>query len=196
MLHNEKDVLLRISFGDEQAFTELYNVYQPLLSTHIFRITNSKPLTDEIVQDVFLKIWIHRDQLSAVHNFKAYMGTVSRNYALNEVRRLSTEKMRHQQWQKEQLTAVCTDNGEASILSREDILLDSAIGKLPPQQKKAYILSRHQRLKYAEIAEKLHLTRGTVKRYLQLATESITKHLQAQSIKDVMKMLFLISLNP
>lgn len=193
-LHMERQLLLRISHGDQQAFTELYSIYQPLLSTHISRITRSKSITDEIVQDVFMKIWINKKELSTIHNFKAYIGTVSRNCALNELRRLSTDKLHHQQWQREHQANTYDFSAENSLSELHDSL-DHAIGDLPPQQKKAYVLSRHQRLKYSEIAEKLHLTRGTVKRYLQLATESITKHLQAQAVKDVMKGLFLISLN-
>lgn len=189
----ERALLLRVSHGDEQAFTELYNTYQPLLSTHIFRITKSRATTDEIVQDVFMKIWLRRNELSTVYHFKAYIATISRNHALNELRRLSAEKLNHQQWQKENQVVVANSSDDNSVSDLHQ-LVDYAIHKLPPQQKKAYLLSRHQRLKYAEIAEKLHLTKGTVKRYLQLATETITKHLQTQAIKDAIKTVLIISL--
>lgn len=185
--------MLQISYGDEMAFTQIYNKYQPLLSTHIFRLTRSRALTDEITQDIFLKIWTNKESLTKVNNFKAYLSVMSKNHALNVLRQLSKEKARYLKWQSEAFSISQTEDALAGATGELETLLDSAIDQLPPQQKKAYILSRHQRMKYAEIAEKLQLTRGTVKRYLQIAAESITKQIHRQAIKDVVKMIsFLI----
>ena len=59
-------------------------------------------------------------------------------------------------------------------------LLDEAINQLPTQQQKVYLLSRHERLRYNEVATKLNISRETVKKYLQIATVSITEYVQAK----------------
>jgi RNA polymerase sigma-70 factor (ECF subfamily) len=59
-------------------------------------------------------------------------------------------------------------------------LLDEAINQLPAQQQKVYLMSRHERLRYAEVATRLNISRETVKKYLQIATASITEYVQTK----------------
>ena len=188
----EKRLLDCIVLGDELAFTQIYNVYQPLLTTHIFRLTKSKQITDEIVQDVFLKIWTNRATLSNITSFKAYLGVAARNHALNALRNLLKERIRFQKLQLNSAAVFEADDFEFNNPSEHFKALDAAIDQLPPQQKKTYLLARHEGLKYAEIAEKLQLSQGTVKRYLQLANESISKFISHQRIKNITKILLLL----
>jgi len=192
-LTNERMLLSLTAQGDENAFAALYRFYYPLLATHIFRITRMQALTDEIVQDVFLKIWTNRSMLSTISHFKTYIGTVSRNAALNELRNLQRKEARHKVWEKEHVSAVEYDHFSLDEENGADQLdIDSAIELLPQRQRHVYIMARRQHLKYAQIAEEMHLTRGTVKRYLQLARASIAKHLRSQ-ISGLILFLILFS---
>jgi DNA-directed RNA polymerase specialized sigma24 family protein len=60
----------------------LFAAYHQRLGVHIFRITQSTELAEEMVQDVFMKIWMSRETLANVDNFKAYLFVVSKNHAL------------------------------------------------------------------------------------------------------------------
>ncbi|WP_374948151.1 RNA polymerase sigma factor [Mucilaginibacter sp.] len=172
----EKDLLLQVARGDEYAFSELFKTYHQQLGTHIYRITESMELAEEVVQDTFLKIWLNREALSNVDNFRAYLFVLSKNHALNCLRKLAKQRL---------LQLHIEDN--AVVLETPDLaeqneyyhLLDEAIDHLPPQQQKVYLLSRHDRLKYDEIARKMGLSRETVKKYLQVATMSITNFVQS-----------------
>ncbi|MBL4674986.1 MAG: sigma-70 family RNA polymerase sigma factor [Mucilaginibacter sp.] len=175
-LPNEKELLLEVSRGNENAFSELFGVYHRLLGSHIFRITDSVELTEEVVQDVFLKIWINRETLTSVDNFKAYLFVVSKNHALNCLRKLAKERAYETSLDNNVLNLI-TD--ETSPTNDYYQLLDMAIDHLPPQQQKVYLLSRHDRLKYDEIAAHMGLSRETVKKYLQGATHSITSFVQS-----------------
>lgn len=173
----ETDLILHVINGNESAFKKLYILYQPLLYNHIYRITESIEITDEIIQDVFLKIWHTREALTAVNNFKAYLFTVSKNYAISFLRKHVRETTLHQKWKSEAKNVShlrVNDDAKSDYYG----LLDEAIDQLPPQQKKTYLLSRHLQLKYAEIAEQMGISKETVKKYLQLATESITIHVR------------------
>ncbi|QHS56794.1 sigma-70 family RNA polymerase sigma factor [Mucilaginibacter sp. 14171R-50] len=176
LLPCEKELLLKVARGDEHAFSELFNNHHQLLGTHIYRITDSVEMAEEVVQDVFLKIWMNRETLSSVQNFKAYLFVVSKNHALNCLRRLAKERIRQKTIQDNALALASEDNsGHHNYYS----LLDEAIDHLPPQQQKVYLLSRHGRLKYDEIAHQMGLSRETVKKYLQGATHSITSFVQS-----------------
>ncbi|MBD1394734.1 RNA polymerase sigma factor [Mucilaginibacter glaciei] len=172
----EKELLLQVARGDEHAFSLLFNTYHHHLGTHIFRITDSLELAEEVVQDAFLKIWLNRETLTSVNNFKAYLFVVSKNHALNCLRKLAKERIVQKSIENIELIS-----NTPEVIENNDYynLLDEAIDHLPPQQQKVYLLSRHDRLKYDEIASKMGISRETVKKYLQVATHSITNFVQA-----------------
>ena len=89
--HKESELLQNVSTGSSKAFRSLYFQWEPTLSSFIFQITKSKELTSEIVQDVFLKIWMTRESLQEVKNFKAYLYVVSKNQAINALKKSIVE---------------------------------------------------------------------------------------------------------
>lgn len=172
--YNEKTLVQQIASGDQAAFSVLFKAYSGKLAAVIFNLTRSKELTQEIVQDVFLKIWMHRETVANLENFGGYLFVISRNQALNALKRIAKEKSILSGLENKNDTAAPETEENESIFYG---LLDDAIDRLPPQQKRAYILSRHQRLKYQEIADEMNLSKETVKKYLQAATVSITGYI-------------------
>ena len=170
---NEAELLLRIAEGDEKAFSSLYYKYHHRLGIYLYQLTSSRDFAEEILQDVFCKVWDKRSQLSEIENFQLWLFTVSKNHALNCLRKMVRECLDRKEWEKDQL-----DLPSLEQVTSEDRLqlIDKAISQLPPQQKKVFILSRYKRLKYAEIAQELDLSKETIKSYLQIATSSIRKY--------------------
>lgn len=174
-LKDEHTLLIKAANGDEAAFACLfYSHYQKILA-FICRLTRSSATAEDIVQDVFVKIWEKREVLAGVDRFDAYVYVLCRNHTLNMLKRMAYER-----------TKISELKAEMSLSSQRDLaavedyyqLLDQAIEELPPQQQKVYILSRHKRLKYREIAQQMELSSETVKKYLKLATRSITGYLR------------------
>ena len=174
-LPSEKDLLVKVANGDEESFRRLFMKHHQMLGSHIYRLTNSLDLAEEIVQDVFLKIWLSRETLAEVHNIKAYLFVVSKNHTLNCMRKLSKERM-YIRMSEESFVQDCSDAPSDIYHS----LLDEAINQLPAQQQKVYLLSRHERLRYTEVAAKLNISKETVKKYLKIASASITEYVQAK----------------
>lgn len=192
-VHIEKELLERVAAGDESAFTELFNIYASLLGTHIYRLTESRELTREVVQDVFLKIWLTRETLVNVERFRPYLFVVSKNHALNCLKRLRNERVKHARWQKD----VQREEGHVPAfddVSSYDSLIDHAISQLPPQQKRVYLHSRHERLTYGEIACKMGLSQETVKKYVKLAGESISHYIHGQLERERLMYLLVAGL--
>ncbi|WP_448701137.1 RNA polymerase sigma-70 factor [Mucilaginibacter sp. AW1-3] len=174
---NEHDLLTGVASGDENAFRQLFTLYHHRLGAYIYNLTDSMELAEEIVQDVFLKIWINRDVLANIKSFKAYLFVVSKNHALNCLRKVARERSHATEWDDNVVNAIAVEEDEQ--YNRYDGLLDKAINNLPPQQKKVYMLSRQQHLKYKEIAAKLNISAETVKKHLQVSIASITSYVQA-----------------
>lgn len=183
-LHGEAEVLRGISQGDEKAFATLFHHYHQRLGLHIYRITKSAELAEEIVHDVFLKIWINRELLTEIDNFPAYLFVLSKNAALNGLKKLANEQARRTELDADQLQIAETAEDDLRYL-----LIDEAIDRLPSQQRQVYLLSRHQRLSYAEIAERMQLSRETVKKYLQLSTESIASYIRKRLVMSLLIVL-------
>ncbi len=189
MYDSEKELLMEVAAGSEKAFRELFNQYHQHLGRYIFTITRSRVMAEEIVQDVFMKIWVNHQRLSEVQSFKAYLFVLSRNYTLNYLRKVARDQLLKDRWQQDVVQALKAEDGLPSSYYR---LLDQAIDQLPTQQRTVYLLSRHQRLKYSEIAERLNLSRETVKSYLKIATSSITSYITSNLEAIVPTIVFFI----
>ncbi len=178
---------MRISAGDEAAFTQLFNHWHQLLAGYVYRITESRELTEEIMQDVFLKIWITRETLSEIQNFKHYLIVVSRNQCFDVLKKQLKESVRKRDYEKDQKLSVAGASEQPDYSS----LIDQAIENLPARRKEVYLLSRHERLSYQEVADKLGISKESVKTHLKLASQSITEFIRSRLF-----LVFLLAVPP
>ena len=169
---NEKELLRRTASGDQAAFTALFDAYKDRIYTIALRLTDSPLIAEEIVQDVFLKIWLKRETLAAVDHFRAYLFTATRNQVFNMLKRLA----RHRTITGELTTdrAAETADTDFLLLDKEyQAILREAVDKLPPQQLQVYRLMKEQGLKRDQVAEQLSISPQTVKVHLAQAMRSI-----------------------
>lgn len=183
----ENEWVKKAAQGDPHAFTQLFETYHQRLGAYVYRLTGSMALAEDIVQDVFLQIWTHRESLAEVTHFGAYLYVLSRNRAYNCLRQLARERVRHAKAMQDLLRLDGADERETYFR-----LLEHAVAALPPQQRKAYLLSRRDRLKQGDIARMMGLSHETVKKYLKLANRSIFKYVEAR--RSVLSSWWLIGL--
>lgn len=178
--HNEKDLLLQVSQGDERAFRLLFNHHWDNIFGVAMAFTKSSTLAEEMVQDIFLKIWTGRDQLSTIEKFDQYLFIVSRNHIFNELRK----KTREEPFTEYLLnyvhdTAPCPDDLLSFKQSAE--LVDKAIGQLPVQQRRVFRLSRESGLTHEAIAVSLQISKNTVRSHIHQALLFIRSYLLKHS---------------
>lgn len=176
--HIDSDILQKVAMGDPRAFSKLFYDYHQELAGYIFKLTKSQELTEEIVQDTFLKIWNQRENLPTIHNFRSFLFTVSRNYTFNVMRAEARKLTQQQQWVSELFVE---SHDESADIENKYALLDDAIAQLPSQQQKVWILSRKDGMKQDDIAQLLQLSKETVKRHISLATTSIIRFVRLKS---------------
>jgi RNA polymerase sigma-70 factor (ECF subfamily) len=171
---DEATILNEIAKGNETAFRQLFEQWHPLLADYIFRLTRSKELAAETVQDVFLKIWVGRESLAEIRNFKPYLWVISRNHVINLLKKAMRELQQAEAWKKDHALTLPEPEESTDIYN----LLDEAIDKLPARQQEVYKLHRHEQLTYQQIALKLGIGKESVKTHLKLASQSISRYLQ------------------
>jgi RNA polymerase sigma-70 factor (ECF subfamily) len=183
----EKEILRRVADGDEGAFGELFKRYAKLLYSFLFRHTDNNQLADDLVQDIFTKIWLTRESLHEIDNFASYLFVLARNHALNIVKKRIADRKRELNWH-EHLATREQDADDAPLLD----LIDRAVEQLPEQQRNVWVMSRRQGKKYAEVADEMGISRETVKTYLRHANANISKYVLAHADLAILLLLLKI----
>ena len=172
-----KSVITRVSRGDASAFRELFQQFSGKVYGFALKLTHSQSTAEEIVQDVFLKVWMNRVSLESIDNFSAYLYAITKNRTFNILKRLAIE----QKVKAEFVRNFRESNSETeeTIIYRDyQNILSNAIDRLSPQQTVVYGLCHGEGLKYQEAAEKLQISRLTVKTHMQQAIRNIRSHLK------------------
>nr|WP_295864150.1 RNA polymerase sigma-70 factor [uncultured Chitinophaga sp.] len=175
---NEQELLKRLAAGDQAAFTAIYLQYHGGIYTYLLKFTKNPLHTEDLVHDVFLKIWEVREQLDIKSSFAAYLYRLARNTALTQLNRLTLfDAVRDEVMHRMSLGI-----HEQSVLNaveqkQYEELLQRAIDNLPPQRREAFILCRRQGKSYEEAAALMNISRNTFKQHLSLAVKSIRDYL-------------------
>lgn len=188
-LHNDRQLLAKIAVKDEHAFRTLYNFYNKKVYLLSFRILNSKILSEEVVQETFLKIWLMGTPLINIDNIDSYLNTITRNLSLNILRKLILEKKLNEELEKYNSSSH-TETEEQIILNETRRLLQDGISLLPDYQRKVYELCHLQGFKYEEAAQQLNLSTFTVRTYMKLALRFLRSYLRKNSDLIIISIIF------
>ena len=172
----ENVLLQQIAAGDEIAFGNLFHAWRDKLYFYILRITNSPETAEDILQDVFFKLWIKRCELSDVNNFSAYLFRMAHNHAISGMRRMAQETIILSGLRRETLSSGIPMD-EALLCKQVQEKLKQIVDQLPKQQRLVYTLSREQGLKQEEIARQLDITISTVQNHMTQALRTIRMQL-------------------
>ena len=172
----EKNLLRKAAEGHEASFTRLFFLYKHKLYSFLLHLTESPEMTEDVIQDVFLKLWNDRQNLVNIEHFSGYIYKMAQHRVLNAFRRMAKETL---------IISELSKPGAAAGTDAEDNLrvrevreqLKSALDKLPPKQKLVYTLSRDEGLKHDEIARHLNISPSTVNNHMIAALRTIRKHL-------------------
>ena len=168
----DRALILQVSEGDEYAFRILFDQYRNKIFSIAWKITGVRSAGEDVVQEVFIKLWMNREKLAEVENLDAYVNTITRNHILNNLRKVAYEQSFLEDLIREQ--SVNTKNVSDPVLYNELLnLVHTAIQQLSPRQKKIFQLSRTEGLKHAEIAAQLNISQSTVKDHMVEALRSI-----------------------
>lgn len=175
-LKNDDSLIKAMQTGDERAFRLIYDKYLSFLYHLTFRSTRQVHLSEEIVQDVFVRLWNKRDTLSPQGSLKAYLWKSCRHrifdYWKKEAKRLAVEQ---EASYHRPLTSVETEN--TILFTEYEGLVQEAVQRLPPRRKQIFQLCSLEGKTYEEAATQFGLTRSTVHDHMVKSIRSIKDHL-------------------
>lgn len=187
---DEQLLLSRISLGDERAFRVLYDRYRKKTYSYALKILKDEDRSEDIVHEVFINIWQHNG-LEKIENLESYLRVSTRNATLKLLRRQKLEQKVSNEmiidWEER------SDATEEVILCNDTRkLIQEAVGCLPPQQKAVFQLCREEGLKYEEVAERMAISRLTVKTHMQHALRFLRAYLTRHT--DMTMLVILVQL--
>lgn len=169
-------LLKKVAEGDENAFRILFDRHWSNIHGLALAYFKSAVIADEIVQDVFLKIWLNRGILTKVKKFEAFLYTIARNHIYNELRKMLKDERFAENLKIHYQNSPRTPEDDFEDVESES-LLHEAIAQLPPQQQAVFRLSRDQGMSQEEIARHLNITIHTVKSHMNKALRSIQDYI-------------------
>ena len=179
-LPSYSDVALfaEMALGNEKAFDVFFYRYNTKVYYFILHIVKVEEIAEELIHDVFLKIWLNRENLRRIENPGNYLFVVAKNHSLNQLDKVARERRGKQPLDRQILPDRADPEEELSY--KESIaLIARAVQELPEQQRLVFHLSKELGLSRDEIAVRLNVSPHTVKNQLGSARKSIQQYMQA-----------------
>jgi RNA polymerase sigma-70 factor (ECF subfamily) len=152
---------IRIKASDPKAFEWVFNLFQAAIYRFLLFKTKDHRVAEDLLQDVFLKLWRTRALLNETQSLKNYLYTIADNLALNHIRHSKVVSHHHEEVTSKLFT--CTDNPDFLLEEREwNDRLKRALEALPDKTRVIFLMSRIEDLTYDEIAERLGISKKTV----------------------------------
>lgn len=190
-LTNEKDLFILLSQGDKAAFTKIFEYYEPRIYPFILKITRSEVSAEEIVQELFIKLWTGREGLAKIQNHRSYIFRMASNRTANYLRDLA-KNTRLVQNAAGKMVVERNTTEEAIDYKYTRRVINKVIEQLPAQQKRVYELSRQQGLSAEEISQQMGIAEKTVKNHLTEALKFIRTKLEQSPGTAIALILFMI----
>ncbi len=183
---SDEDLMSRVAVDDERAFTELVRRFEGRVTNLISRVLNDRECADDLAQEVFVRVYVHRRNYRHGSKFSTWLFTIAANLAKNEIRR----RVRRRNWfsldalqetlQDSFIQLADPTEGHERALEREQLreAIGMAIGTVPEKYRMALVLRDIEGLPYEEIATVLNIPGGTVRSRINRARAMLKRKLQ------------------
>lgn len=169
-MEKEKEILQRLSEGDEKAFRYIFRQYYSKVRSFSYGFLKDTDDADELAQIIFIKLWEKKGIFLSVNNFDSYLFTLSKNTILNYIEARHVIPVDIDVILERPDTITPYDELIAEDLQ---LLIDLTVSEMPPQRRQIYQLSRQEGFTNDEIAEKLGIHKKTVENHLNLALKEL-----------------------
>ncbi len=175
----DADLARRIKYGEKEAYQELFEKYAPKIYYFSLSYLKNEADAEELVQDVFLKVWEKREILNASQNIKAYIFKIAINTIYDFIRRKNIEKA------FDDFARANYDKSSNSTWHKvifNDMLsnLSELVVQMPEQRRRVFQLSKREGLTNDEIAKKLDISKRTVENQLYRAIAFLKEHFKEE----------------
>jgi RNA polymerase sigma-70 factor (family 1) len=166
----EIQLLVALKLGDRIAFEKIYQNYSPRIFLNVLKMVKSVDDAQEILQDVFIKVWEKRELIDPEQSFKSYLFQISRFTVYNFIRKTNLDR-RLKAYLSFENSELYTHIEEHIAYKESDQFILNAIEYLPPQRKQIYKLCKVEGKSYAEVARQLGISSSTINDHIVKATK-------------------------
>jgi RNA polymerase sigma-70 factor (ECF subfamily) len=193
--YTDTELFRLIAEGDETAFRLLFHRYVPELRPLIMHITKTAAVTEDIIQETFLRLWISRDKLTGIENPRSWLLRIVFYQSFTYLRRQGVHTRAMDVLASRQDAAEMNNATEEAMAYAQIVrLVAEVVRQLPPQARRIYVLSREKGLRIPEIAKELMLSPHTVKNSLVYSLKTIRKRIEQSGHFIPMVILWLLRL--
>lgn len=176
--HNdEKDLLLRLQGGDHRAFETLYHRYSRQLIAKLDRKLAHASESEDILQELFIKVWERREQLDPDGPFAGYLYRIGERMVTDHFRRVARTSALHGEVRRDS-TEITTPTDDRVATGETQRLIQQAVDRLPPQQRRTFSLCKLEGKTHKEAAAIMQVSPETVHAHLTKAVKAVKAHFQ------------------
>jgi len=185
----DSSIIRRLMAGDEVAFRIIYDLHSGKVYQLAYRFLKDASWSEEIVQDVFLKLWLNREGLNEQGDMWVYLYVISKRLCLNKLREIRKSPVLFEQLMSG-MEAAGNPPEEQFMAVELTQQTERLIACLPKQQQLIFKLSREEGLTHHEIAEKLGLSPNTVKNHMVQALKTLKNSLYQSGYTYLQALVF------
>lgn len=177
--YDEKQLLLQLSRDNEEAFERVYHYYSPRLYYKLLKVLKSEFYAQELLQDVFLKIWDNRRKIDPEKSFRSYLYCIAANSCYDFFRKANRDKKLRTQFLK---SFVCRySHIEETLVNKENAgILNQAINSLPLKRRQIFMLCKYDGKSYDEVSRQLGISTSTISDHIVKANHFIRSYMLDQ----------------
>lgn len=187
---NEQQLVKLLQKGNVEAFDSLFGAYSSKLFGFAFKYFRNESDAEELVQEVFVKVWENRQSLKSEYSFRSYLFTI----ALNQIRKYYNKKAASLRYLEslsaETVTSEAGNNENYELALQK---LNSIIDTMPPRRREIFIKSKLEGKSSKEIASELNITPGTVDNQVSEAIRFIRNQMKTENIDLVLFMVLFVN---
>jgi len=173
---DDKIIINKLKDGDVLSFDNIFNKYNKKVYYFALSYLKNKEEAEDVVQETFMNLWKHRDQINEHYVFSKYLFKITFNATCKKFRKQTSDKRQ----MEEVLQNIITEDNSTYLDIEYNNLVETTnqlIEKLPPRQKNIILLSINDQLTNEQIAKQLNISKKTVENYLAKVKTSIRKSL-------------------
>jgi RNA polymerase sigma-70 factor (ECF subfamily) len=174
LLHTEKELVKKLKEGDSFAFEVLFYKYRNRVKGFAVKIVPAQVDPEEIVQEVFVKLWLKKESVDPSKEFQSYLFSIARNLVLDHLKSAVNRRL-YFVGEHFQQDLQMEDGQENTLFADAEEKLQKLINEIPERRREIFRLSRFEGLSYKQIAERLNISENTVDSQIRNALAFLRK---------------------
>jgi RNA polymerase sigma-70 factor (ECF subfamily) len=172
----EREALLLLARGDEEAFRKIYFAYSKRLLGNLIKLTKSEIIARELLQEVFIRVWNSRQRIDPDQSFRSFLFKIAENQVYDFFRRLSRDSRLRMELVRKMKEL--PEQAEDLLYAKENMaILQQALNNLPRQRKRVFQLCKLEGISYEEASRRLGISTSTISDHIVKANHFIRRYL-------------------